>query len=319
MSVLVCGIDEAGYGPILGPLVVASSIFLINENPEDNMWARLQESVGKSKKGLGSRILVADSKKAFNRKAKLNHLERTIRAFFNQLHLEKVTFSSLLPIVSDDLVAQVKKYPWYPLLYNTYLLEVNQVISDTLTENMKREGIEFVDFRCCCVDVAEFNRVVSFTKNKASIVISSILKLVQQIVALAAFFNAKKIIVFCDRLGGRKNYRDVLGTLPNIGIDIVEEEDKTSRYVLSMAKREMDIRFEVRADDKQLPVALASMAAKYVREKVMSHMNEYLTKLQPGLKSTAGYWVDGHRFLRDLKDETYEKLGFTIQDIMRIR
>ncbi|MCK5175758.1 MAG: hypothetical protein KAR47_20350, partial [Planctomycetes bacterium] len=84
MAILV-GIDEAGYGPILGPLVVASSIFLIKENPEENMWNRLQNSVGKHKRGLSNRLLVTDSKKAWSRTAKCNHLERTIKGFINQL------------------------------------------------------------------------------------------------------------------------------------------------------------------------------------------------------------------------------------------
>lgn len=316
MLTLVAGIDEAGYGPVLGPLIISSSIFLINENPEANMWARLQDSIGKSKKGLRNRLLICDSKKAYSQKSGLKHLEQTTRAFLNQLHL--ASFSSLLPLVSDDMIVQAKKYPWYSSLYNSHLPEVDQSISDALTENMKQEEIKFIDFRCCCIDVAKFNEIVGSTKNKATVVITSILELIQQILNIATFFSAKKIIVFCDRLGGRKYYRDILETLPNIGIDIVEE-DRTSRYILSMDKRELDIRFEVGADDKHLPVALASMVGKYVRERVMKSMNEYFIKLQPGLKPTAGYYVDGWRFLKDLKDETYEKAGLSIHDIMRIR
>lgn len=319
MLTLVAGIDECGYGPILGPLIVSSSIFLINENPESNMWVRLQDSVGKSKKGLGNRILVCDSKKAFSQKSGLKHLEQTTKAFLNQLHLESTPFSSILPVVSNDLTRQIKKYPWYLSLYDDYLSEIDENINDTLTENMKQEEIKFIDFRCCCIDVMEFNEIVSSTKNKASIVISSMLKLIKQIIDIAVFFSAKKIIVFCDRLGGRKYYGDVLETLPNIGIDTVKEEDKTSRYLLSMDKRELDIRFEVMADDKHFPVALASMVGKYVREKILQGMCTYFAGLQPGLKSTAGYWVDGHRFLEDLKDETLKKVSLRKEDLMRIR
>ena len=104
MLTLVAGIDEVGYGPLLGPLVVSSSIFLIKKNPEIDMWDRLQKSVGKNKRGLGNRLLICDSKKAYNRKAGLGHLERTIKGFLNQLHLKDAFFSSVLSVISNDFV-----------------------------------------------------------------------------------------------------------------------------------------------------------------------------------------------------------------------
>jgi len=317
---LVAGIDEVGYGPLLGPLVVSSSIFLVEENPECNMWARLQKSVGKQKKGLGNRVLVTDSKKAYNRQSGLNHLERTVKAFLNQLHLTSTPFSSILPVISDDLIKQIEKYPWYTSLYDDCLPEINQNVSNVLTENMKQEGVEFVDFRCLCIDVLQFNKIVKFTGNKATVVTTCVTNLIRQIIALAVFCAAKKIIIYCDRLGGRKFYDEMLDTLPNFKItEFVEESSKLSRYQLDSGTREIDIQFEVGADDKHLPVALASMVGKFVREKVMQHMNEYFIKLQPGLKSTAGYWVDGHRFLKDLKDETLKKAGLKKEDLARIR
>jgi len=319
MLTLVAGTDECGFGPILGPLVVASSIFLVRENPKDDMWVRLQESIGKSRKGLRNRILVCDSKKAYSRQSGLGHLEQTVRAFLNQLHLESVPFSSILPLISNDIITQAKKYPWYSQLYDDCIPEIGQSTSNTLMENMKREGIEFVDFRCCCIDVAEFNRIVGDTGNKATAVTSSVLKLIRQIIALAIFCNAKKIVIYCDRLGGRKYYGDMLGILPGFKINGSDESNWLSKYKLISSKQELDIQFEVGADNLHFPVALASMVGKYIREKVMQHMNEYFIKLQPGLKPTAGYWTDGWRFLKDLEDETYEKSGLHIHDILRIK
>ena len=322
MLTLVAGIDEVGYGPILGPLVVSSSIFLINEDPEDNMWQRLDESVGKHKKDLGSRILVCDSKKAYSRQTGLKHLERTVTAFLAQLHLITPNLTAVLPIITNDIVQSFKTYPWYFALYHDQLPKINQPTLDALTENMKQEGIDFIDFRCICTDVEEFNRVVRSTGNKATVVTLSVVALIRQIISLAVFCTAKKIIIYCDKLGGRTYYRDILETNPNIIVLKTEESSRISKYKLAVGKtgREMDIQFEVGADNKHLPVALASMVGKYIREKVMQHMNDYLIKLQPGLKPTAGYWTDGHRFLRDMvQPGTLMKAGVRRDDFVRIK
>ena len=319
MLTMVAGIDECGYGPILGPLVVASSIFLVKENPEIDMWLRLDEGVGQTKKGLNNRILVCDSKKAYSRQTGLSCLEQTVRAFLNQLQIERFSFPSILPVVSNDLIAQAGKYPWYSSLYNDEIPEINRTVSNNLTENMKQEGIDFVDFRCICMDVTEFNKVVESTGNKATAVTISVLKLIHQIITLARFCLAKKIVIYCDRLGGRKYYGDMIKTLPYQEVTDVIESDRISKYKLNIDRREMDIQFEVGADNKHLPVALASMVGKYVREKVMQHMNDYFINLQPNLKPTAGYWTDGWRWLKDIKDETLDMAGLERKDLVRIR
>jgi len=316
---IVCGIDECGYGPILGPLVVASSIFLVKENPEQCMWDRLRKSTGKFKKGLENRILVADSKKAFDQASGLGHLERTTKAFLSQLRMGKETFVSLLPIVSLDMEAQVTKYPWYTSLYGYHLPEVNQEALELLTQNLQREEIEFVDFRCCCIDSIEFNNMVRSTENKADVVIDSVLKLIRQIISIASFCAVKKIMIFSDRLGGRMYYEEMLKFLSGFRVIHKEESSRISKYTLSSDKLDLGIQFEVNADSKRFPVALASMVGKYVREQIMKHMNEYFMRLQPELRPTAGYWTDGHRFLKDLSDETLVKAGFERKDLIRVR
>lgn len=322
MSTIVAGIDECGYGPLLGPLVVSSSIFLIMEQPEADIWDRLPNSVSGLKKGLGGRILVCDSKKAYSHQTGFKHLERTVRAFLNQLRVTSTPFSSILPVISNDLAHAFAKYPWYNALYNDSIPEIDQSVSNTLSEEMKYGGIEFIDFRSICTDVAEFNEIVDTTHNKAWAVIFPVLELIRQIISIAHYCCAKKVIIYCDRLGGRKFYGSILQGIPDHIIHYREESSTLSKYEListGKTKRSLDIQFEVKSDDKYLPVALASMVGKYIREKVMQHMNDYFIKLQPGLKPTAGYWTDGHRFLSDLQDETWKKSGLTIHDIVRIK
>jgi len=63
----------------------------------------------------------------------------------------------------------------------------------------------------------------------------------------------------------------------------------------------MRVCFEVGADGRYLPVALASMLSKYTRELFMEMLNEYWVGRVPGLRRTAGYVSDGRRFLSEIE------------------
>lgn len=82
---------------------------------------------------------------------------------------------------------------------------------------------------------------------------------------------------------------------------IAQEDDECSIYEMSAGSRVVRLTFEVEADDRYLPVSLASMVSKYIRELLMDQMNLYFGRLDAGLKPTAGYWQDGQRFVRELR------------------
>ena len=53
--------------------------------------------------------------------------------------------------------------------------------------------------------------------------------------------------------------------------------------------------------DTHLPVALASMTAKYLRELAMIRLNRFFREALPEIKPTAGYVQDGRRFLQEVR------------------
>ena len=63
----------------------------------------------------------------------------------------------------------------------------------------------------------------------------------------------------------------------------------------------MRVRFLAKADALDPPVALASMAAKFVRELFMEALNDFFVSRRDGLRRTAGYTVDGRRFLEEVR------------------
>ncbi|MCA9134862.1 MAG: hypothetical protein KDA45_16955, partial [Planctomycetales bacterium] len=53
--------------------------------------------------------------------------------------------------------------------------------------------------------------------------------------------------------------------------------------------------------DRFPPTALASMLAKYLRERLMESWNAFWQLHLPGIKPTAGYPLDARRFRREIE------------------
>ena len=104
------------------------------------------------------------------------------------------------------------------------------------------------------------------------------------------------------------------------GADITAaaETPDISRYRVTREEKSLHIGFETQADARHLPVALASMAAKTVRELLMNRLNAFFAQHQPGLKPTAGYVQDGRRWVSEIGDLP-ERLRIPRADLIRNR
>ena len=105
---IYAGIDEAGYGPMLGPLCVGASVFAIeeadpSEGPPD-LWSKLDDVVCTRARDARRRIAVADSKRLKgSNQAKahpLRHLERGVLSFLACRGIE--TTGGHAPPADDD-------------------------------------------------------------------------------------------------------------------------------------------------------------------------------------------------------------------------
>ena len=74
-----------------------------------------------------------------------------------------------------------------------------------------------------------------------------------------------------------------------------------SEYRIDGLGRELRFRFLPRAEGQSMPVALASMLCKYLREVLMRQFNEYWIAKLPGLRPTAGYPSDAKRYYEAIK------------------
>jgi ribonuclease HII len=80
----------------------------------------------------------------------------------------------------------------------------------------------------------------------------------------------------------------------------LEVTEARSRYRLASDRSDWHAEFLVEGEHKHLPIALASMVAKYLRELLMDGFNAYWHGVAPQVRPTAGYYGDARRFIQDI-------------------
>lgn len=308
MAVLV-GIDEAGYGPLLGPLVVSSVAFSVPDDlVKSDLWRVLKAAVGKRKSKLTGRLLITDSKKAYSRTAGIGHLRRTVLAHL--YNLEKglkgpdVTAGELLKVLCGSCVQRLPEYPWYEDLSNKNLGgngEDIEIACGALKKACSAGGVKLLNMSSRCLDVGYYNKMVTAVKNKATVLFTAVAALIKNSFDAYARVDSEPVQIIIDRQGGRINYRKPLQRMfESMELKVVRQDNKVSSYELTESGRRMRLHFVTAADRKYLTVSLASMTSKFLREILVDSMNSYFLQRCSGLRPTAGYWKDGQRFIREL-------------------
>jgi len=102
------------------------------------------------------------------------------------------------------------------------------------------------------------------------------------------------------RQGGRTEYGAYLGRVfPFARIRATAPVRGESRYRVELPARTLHIRFVTKGDRVSLAVGWASMAAKLTRDLFMQRLNAWFGAHRPALKPTAGYTLDGRRWLAE--------------------
>ena len=150
------------------------------------------------------------------------------------------------------------------------------------------------------IPAPRFNRLLDEWRVKSGVVASAVIALLARTIDLP---GDDAILVNVDKLGGRHFYAPLLNeAFPGCWVRVIREGPSRCDYEIDGLARPVSVRFEPRADGKYLNVALASMAAKYLRELCMVQFNRYWTGRIPGLKPTLGYPEDAKRFYREIRN-----------------
>jgi ribonuclease HII len=307
---IIAGIDEAGYGPMLGPLVICASVFRVPENADASLWEQLAPLV--ARKPADGSIAVNDSKKIYKRRKGLQDLEEGLLPFVAARYGEAPgDLRSLLRQVarrgSPEPDAYLDRYPWYaeqnlkiPVDSFSGLIEKR---SSQLSKKLKEAGIELLGLAAIPMEVVEFNQGISEYDNKSKVSFKAVGSLLKRIWKQ---FPDEPVDVMIDRQGGRTRYSRLLfSSVSPRGIQIDEQNQELSSYRLSRRNKdapEFRVSFAKGSEEKNLCVALSSMLAKYLRELHMKVFNQYWRGYEEKLKPTAGYVLDARRFLEETVD-----------------
>ncbi len=330
------GIDEAGYGPNLGPLTVSATVWKVEsearkadrvsdqsqavatsvENNVD-LYARLAALVSPTVQK--NRLAIADSKALYKPKGGLQNLERGVLAAL-------AVSRGKLPTRWQDLIEPPPQLPWYGdfdcCLPIDATSEELQELAAKFSAVCDSADVELTDVRTRLVFPREFNELTEQYGTKGAALSHVTIGLLRQTIDSLPpgprIPTSTHHYISCDKHGGRNRYAALLQHhFSEHWIETHEESTPISRYSWSTEDSEFHISFQARGES-QLPTALASMTAKYHRELAMRAFNAYWCQLVPNLKPTAGYPVDAKRFKQAIASKQIE-LGIEDADLWRYR
>jgi hypothetical protein len=322
---ILAGIDEAGYGPLLGPLVVGCCAFEIEVDPSlpgDELpccWKRLRRLVSKNRLRSGKKLHVNDSKAVYNPNLGLRELERSVLCILHTWRDGCGSLDEFLAHIAPDIAPDLQEYAWYrPPAEETFPFQHGAValklFANALRMEMDKSKTRCVHMSARIVHERQFNKMLAATRNKGSALFST------SAIHLDYLLNnyaEKNLVIFCDRQGGRSHYGGVLRQMfETWQLEIISGTDGRAEYQLISGPKTVRIIFAEKAEEQCLPVAMASMISKYTREALMSRFNAWWRKQLPQLEPTAGYYSDGVRFLKDISAKRVE-LGIRDEDLVR--
>ena len=322
---IVAGIDEAGYGPLLGPLVVVCAAFEVGgADPAGEvpcLWKRFGKYVSRNRSKTGRKLHVNDSKLVYSPSGGLKELERSVLTLAAASQGWPEGLDALLGHFASHAVGDLREYAWYQAPPNErFPIEQDglplRLFANALAPHMRAAGATCVHMGARVVFERQFNRMVNATRNKSDALFSIAAIHLDH---LLRTYGTRGLVIVCDRQGGREHYGRLLRQMfEDWALEIDHEAGGHSEYRLAKDGHVVRLVFCEKAEAGCMSVALASMISKYLREAMMRRFNAYWAHHLPDVRPTAGYYGDGVRFLSDIEPKRRE-LGIRDEDLIRCR
>ena len=305
------GIDEAGYGPNLGPLVMTAVVAedlrtdLSNADCPD-LWSDLFPNV--SRAGGGEHLLwIDDSKKVYRGGEGRPRLDAACALVSETTGAPPSESLSALCQALDAgslktceldrwLTPEIRDWPWphHNSLNLTAILRPSRPLCPS------NATWRLTEVRTIVVGPERFNAWIGRGGSKAYAHFEAFSELLKPIWDRTGEGDSSSLS--CDKHGGRHFYLEPLRRVfQDEWIERGPEGPELSRYLVRSGGRSLELKFAPRADAENGLVALASLVSKAVRESWMDAFNAFWAAKIPGLRPTAGYPVDARRFRREIE------------------
>ena len=211
----LAGVDEAGLGPILGPLAVAGAS--MSGPPGVDPWTALSDVVTRHETPKDHRrVRVADSKVVKQGPKGMARLETTVLAFHGAMRTlageDEVipnSVESLLNQLGVD-ISRFKSCRWYEELGVPLPLHLGrdtlELLASRVATALRNADIELHRMALQLVEVTEWNGLIRKTGNKGHAHFEAYVGVLRRL--LIELPDGAHLVA--DRCGGRTRYRDTL-------------------------------------------------------------------------------------------------------------
>lgn len=270
----VVGIDENGLGPRLGPLVATAATIEVDAY-DASKWRALGVSLG-----------LGDSKQtgAFGRMGGIESVALALaeRAFGRPVTtpdelLDAISIDGRLSLRARCPTDATAQQCWSePLSLPTY--GGDPAHGRDVLARLAKGGVRVTRVRTSLACAKALNEDLALGHNKLDVD----LRLFEHLL-VDAHRAAGRVLAICGKIGGIKSYGTRFTQLGQVKVQ--EEQARSSVYQTTQG----EVRFEVSADDHHLPVGIASMVGKYVREIGMRRIIQFYRELDDRLPDASGY------------------------------
>jgi hypothetical protein len=318
----LAGVDEAGYGPFVGPLTIGFALFRVPDGALD--LGKILAPVAAAKAGRKSgdrRLWLDDSKLVHQGPRGRERLERSVAAFRELCAPGRDGLEAWIGEPPSGAPRLLRASPWHRALEVPLCPGADRgrarLDAAALGRALERSGCALAGFGARAAPANEWNALLAqHGDNKGTAHFALTMEVVRHLLAAS---GSAPLRIELDRHGGRSRYGELLrAALEPDAVETHGENEAGSAYTLRFGARAVQLRFSEDADATFAPVALASLAAKQTRERLMDLHNEWFGARLSGLTPTKGYALDGRRWLREVEPRLAE-LELGLEHVRRER
>jgi ribonuclease HII len=275
--VFVVGVDENGLGPLLGPLVTTAVTLEVARYQPDrhgDIGRELGIDDSKATAGFGQMGMAEGLALAVYERL-WGHTARDVDALFEGLLLDRPSaLRGHCPSRSEAQCWSVQ--PALPCLGG------DPAHGHEILRRLAARGVRLVHVRSALACTGTLNRLLRAGQSRVEVD----LELMERLVLDARQKSGADVRAICGMVGGIRNYPDKMRHLRTEQLSQRRAQGGTLAFDVSGLGH---LRFEIDADARHLPVALASMIGKYVRELWMERQNRFYRGHEPTLEEVSGY------------------------------